>query len=196
MRLAISLEKFGLIERRSDGSYQLGAETKRLGLVYEQAFDLERAITPVLEELSQRTEETASFYVPHAKRRLCLYRVESPQRLRVHVRPGDLRPMDQSAIARVLRAFGSSTQTASPPDIQVPLYSSGATDPHVAALAMPVFGEEGALLGAVALSGPVTRFTQERAEAVADLLCSAAVQITKSIGGRLEIPQATSTEAA
>ena len=37
--------------------------------------------------------------------------------------------------------------------MSLPIYSSGITDPHVAALAIPVFGSGGLLLGACAV-GP------------------------------------------
>ena len=59
----------------------------------------------LLEELVARTGETAAFYVRRGEQRLCLYRVDSPHLLRMHVRVGDALPLDNSGIAQVLRAF-------------------------------------------------------------------------------------------
>src|SRR3712207_5756316 len=140
MRLMVSLERFGLVTRLYDGSYQLDAEVLRLGSIYQQSLNLEAHVLPVLRRLVDQTQETAAFYVRHGARRLCLYRVDSPHLLRLHIRPGDMLPMDQSAIARVLRAFADGSEDPTTAALELPLYSSGATDPHTAALAMPVFG--------------------------------------------------------
>src|SRR4051794_32058093 len=110
MRLCISLEKFDLVERLDDGRYRLGVEAARIGWVYQQSFAMEERIIPVLERLAAESEETASFYIRRGSQRLCLFRADSPHPLRMNVRPGDMRPMDDSAIAQVLARFGERTQ--------------------------------------------------------------------------------------
>ena len=108
LRLAISLEQCGLLKRLDDGGYRLDAEVLRLAAVYQDQLDLEALISPILKQLVDMTQETASFYIRRGEQRMCLFRVDSPHRLRLHVRPGDLLPMDKSAIAQVLRAFDDS----------------------------------------------------------------------------------------
>jgi DNA-binding IclR family transcriptional regulator len=184
MRLCISLEKFDLIERLDDGRYRLGVEAARIGSVYQQSFALEERIVPVLERLAAESLETASFYIRRGRERLCLFRADSPSPLRMNVRPGDMRPMDESAIAQVLRTFGTRRE----PDtstVDVPLYTSGITDPHVASLAMPVFGTERRLVGALALSGPASRLTAERAEALKPRLREAGERLSCEMGAQL-----------
>src|SRR3712207_141278 len=149
LRLAVSLENFGLIMRLHDGSYQLGAEVLRLGSAFQQSLDLESHVMPVLQDLVEETEESASFYVRHGNQRLCAYRVDSPHRLRLHIQPGDMLPLDQSAIARALKAFAKWPDDPSGALVNLPIYSAGATDPHTAALAMPVFGANLRLVGAL-----------------------------------------------
>ena len=107
MRLAVSLEAHGFLAHQPDGSYRLGAEVLRLGSIYQQSFRLEAHVMPVLEALVAATGESASFYIRHGDHRQCLFRVDSPQPLRLHVQQGDLLPMDRSAIAQVLRTFGA-----------------------------------------------------------------------------------------
>ena len=58
MRLAVSLEKYGLMARVADSSYRLDAEVFRLGMLYRQSFRLENFVRPVLEELVARLGET------------------------------------------------------------------------------------------------------------------------------------------
>ncbi|BAI74460.1 transcriptional regulator (plasmid) [Azospirillum sp. B510] len=180
MRMALSLESFGLIKRVDDGGYRLDAEVMRLAACYQHAFGLADHVTPVLERLARSTGETASFYTRRGEQRLCLFRVESASPIRMHVQPGDLRPMDKSAIAQVLRHFDVGRAA---PKIDVPIYTCGVTDPHAAALATPVFGPGGSLLGALALSGPVTRLTADYAGKIRSDLKAAGDELTKSCGG-------------
>ena len=184
MRLCISLEKFDLVERLADGRYRLGVEAARIGSVYQQSFAMEDRIVPVLERLAADSQETASFYIRRGNERLCLFRVDSPHPLRMNVRPGDIRPMDLGAIAQVLATFSAKT----PPSrsrVDLPLFTSGVTDPHVAALAMPVFGAGGKFLGALAISGPLSRLTAEYADTLATHIREAADRLSAELGAQL-----------
>ena len=180
MRLAVSLEQYRLLARLPDGSYRLDAETLRLGTAYQQAFNLSDHVAPALGEVAAKTGETASFYVNHGDERLCLFRVESANPIRMHVQPGDTRPMDKSAIAQVLRKYASTLPL---PDDDLPLFTSGITDPHSAALAMPVFGIGDTLIGALSISGPVSRLTPARADQLKELLVETAQKLTVACGG-------------
>ncbi|MCP3381276.1 IclR family transcriptional regulator [Bradyrhizobium sp. CCGUVB4N] len=180
MRLALSLQRYRLIARLPDGSYRLDAETLRLGTAYQQAFRLSDHIMPVLEHLTAKTGETTSFYVRNGDERLCLFRVESTNRIRMTVQPGDSRPMDKAAIAQTLRRYESGPPG---PNDELPLFTSGVTDLHAAALAMPVFGVGDKLVGALAISGPVSRLTSARAEQVKGALVEAATKLTIACGG-------------
>src|SRR4030095_13809189 len=150
------------------------------GTPYQQAFNLSDHVAPALSELAAKTGETASFYVRHGDERLCLFRVESANPIRMHVQPGDTRPMDKSAIAQVLRKYTSAVPL---PDDELPLFTSGITDPHAAALAMPVFGIGNTLIGALSISGPVSRLTPARADQLKELLVETAQKLTVACGG-------------
>jgi DNA-binding IclR family transcriptional regulator len=180
LRLTLSLQRYRLIARLPDGAYRLDAETLRLGTAYQQAFRLSDHVMPVLEQLAAKTGETTSFYVRNGEERLCLFRVETTNRIRMAVQPGDSRPMDKSAIAQTLRRYESGPPG---PDDDLPLFTSGVTDPHAAALAMPVFGIGEALVGALAISGPVSRLTAARAEQAKAPLVEAANKLTLACGG-------------
>jgi DNA-binding IclR family transcriptional regulator len=179
MRLAVSLERYRLLARLPDGSYRLDAETLRLGTAYQQAFNLADHVLPALEHLVADTGETASFYVRRDDERLCLFRVESEKPIRMHVQPGDTRPLDGSASAQILRRCA----TGVPDDMALPLFTSGVTDPHAASLAMPVFGAGQALVGALTISGPVSRLTADWAREVGGILLDAAAKLTLACGG-------------
>ncbi|MCS6922008.1 MAG: helix-turn-helix domain-containing protein [Elioraea sp.] len=186
MRLAVSLEARGFLARQEDGSYRLDAELLRLATIYTQSFRIENEVMPVLEELVARTGESAAFYVRRGEQRLCLFRVDSPHLLRLHVRVGDALPLDSSAIAQVLRIFAERPLPAYVSSLDLPIVTMGATDPHTGAMAMPVFGPGDRLAGALALSAPVIRWTTEAQAAARPVLREAAEGLTRRLGG--EIP--------
>jgi DNA-binding IclR family transcriptional regulator len=185
MRLAVSLESYGYLSRTPAGEYRLEAELLRLGMIYQQSFRLEAHVMPVLENLVAQTGESASFYIRREEQRLCLFRVDSPHRLRLHVRQGDLLPMDSSAIAQVLRIFTTAPLPPEAAALDFPLYTGGVSDPHVAGMAAPVFGPEDQFAGALTLAGPLARLTAEAARQAAPVLRQAATALTRSLGGRM-----------
>lgn len=179
MRLMVSLEDHGLVNRLADGRYMLASEVMRLNAVYQEALDLERHVMPRLHRLTEETGETASFYVRHGAYRLCQYRVNSPHRLRLHLQPGDMRPMDDAAGAQALRATFEEAGAG-----MAPLYSCGATDPHAASMALPIFGPLQELVGALVISGPASRLTEEHARRLGKVFMQVADDLTRSLGGR------------
>jgi DNA-binding IclR family transcriptional regulator len=185
MRLAVSLEAHGFLARQEDGSYRLDAEVLRLATIYTQSFRLEDQVMPVLEELVARTGESAAFYVRRGEQRLCLFRVDSPHLLRLHVRVGDALPLDSSAIAQVLRIFAERPLPAYAASLDLPIVTMGATDPHTGAMAMPVFGTGERLAGALALSAPIIRWTAEAQAAARPILREAAEGLTRRLGGEM-----------
>jgi DNA-binding IclR family transcriptional regulator len=187
MRLAISLEAHGFLAREEDGAYRLDAEVLRLGTIYTASFRLEAHVMPVLEELVARTGETAAFYVRRGEQRLCLFRVDSPHLLRMHVRVGDALPLDSSAIAQVLRAFAPCPLPGYAAALELPIVTMGATDPHTGAMAAPVFGPGERLAGALALSAPVIRWTADAQAAARPTLVEAAAALTRRIGGKAPV---------
>lgn len=179
MRLMVSLETYGFVSRMADGRYMLASEVMRLNAVYQEALDLERHVVPRLHQLTDETGETASFYVRHGAYRLCQYRVNSPHRLRLHLQPGDLRPMDGAAGAEALRTPFSRAK-----DGLEPLYSSGATDPHSASMALPIYGPLQEIIGALVLSGPAARLTSDYAKSIRNVFVEVAEDLTRSLGGK------------
>lgn len=181
LRISASLLDANYLLRDTHGNYRLGPEIARLNLIYTESMRVEHFVIPVLQSLVEATGETASIYIRHGSYRLCQYRVNSPHQLGVHKQPGEIRPMDDASSAIVLRSFGDRGEHRLP--MKLPLYSQGATDPDVASMALPVYQNEGVLLGALVLAGPCTRLTQERAVEYSDLMRSAALSLSRQLGG-------------
>ena len=158
LRLAASLEHARLLQRSADGRYALGPEVARLHGIYAESFSLQAQVMPALHELVAATRESAAFHVRQGDARVCLYRVDSPQPLRDHVRPGELLPLNRGAGGRVLMAFSGARGR-----LHEQIRRDGVADltgdrvKDLAGISAPVFGVGGELLGALTLTLPAQR---------------------------------------
>ena len=117
---------------------------------------------PVLQALVDRTRESAAFHVRQGEQRLCLYRVDSPQPIRDHIRAGDLLPLERGVGGRVLLAF-SGQRGAVYDKVRRDRVAAlkGDREEGVAGVAAPVFGPAGQLVGALTVTLPTQRFKTE-----------------------------------
>ncbi|WP_421953881.1 IclR family transcriptional regulator [Polaromonas sp.] len=175
LRLLASLEHARLVQRLDSGSYALGNEVARLNAVYAASFSLDRVVLPVMRSLVAATRESAAYHVVQGDARLCLYRVDSPQPVRDHIKAGDILPMNRGTGGRVLTAFGPQpTQPVSARDknlyarIREQGYFSTTGDrlAGVAGISAPVFRADGSLAAALTLTMPVERYDEKHVRKV------------------------------
>lgn len=65
-----------------------------------------------------------------------------------------------------------------------PIYSCGATDPHAASMALPIYGPIHELIGALVISGPASRLTEEHAKRLGKAFAEVADDLMRSLGGK------------
>lgn len=163
LRLAASLERFNYIARSESGRFRLGPAAWQLGSCYRQAFNLADVLRPELEALSAATRETASFYIREGNNRICLYRSEPDRAIRHTISEGAKMPLERGASGRVLLAFsGDDADWAATIRNQGHAVSLGERDLEVAAISVPLVAGSGRLVGALAVSGLITRFDDNR----------------------------------
>jgi len=182
LRLAVSLEKFGYLIRGENGRFRLGPTTWRLGASYRQSFDLSDIIRPELKLLSDATNETASFYIREGMSRICLYRSEPARAIRHSITEGASMPLDRGATGKVLLAFSSDPEEGNP-SIRSSGFaiSLGERDPEVAAVSVPLRSAAGRLVGAIAVSGLITRFNEDRCADLVAALVESQKRLTAQI---------------
>lgn len=184
LRMLVSLVHFGLLQKMPDGRYCLGVEIARLHVIYVDAFSLESHVMPCLRQLVQDTRESASFHVRQGEQRLVLYRVNSPQSVTDQGRQGDLLPLTSGAGGKVLQAFGPQPAQGSLFD-QVRrdrvIALQGDRVPDLSGVSAPVFGADGALVGALTLTVPTARYDA----ALIDSVRTHAQLLTQRLGGRI-----------
>jgi DNA-binding IclR family transcriptional regulator len=183
LRLLLSLENAGYVIRLATGQYQLGAKVMQLGTTYRTNFALDAHVLPILRNLADATRETASFHVQEGDKRLCLFRVESPQAVRDFLVAGTVHPMDDTASGLVLRHFrADGAQTATK---RLVYRTSGIRDSLTASLSTPVFGVNGQLVGALTVTGPIERFEVSETERMTPILLAAANKLSRTLGAKL-----------
>jgi len=193
LRLAASLEKFGYVRRADNGAYQLGSEVLRLGLLYQKQFPTFKIVPAALREIASEVREGASFYVCEGDERVCLHRVESSRTVRDSVHEGSRLPLSVGAASHVLLAF-QGAKGKRYDDIRQLFFaeSYGERDPETAAVACPVFGPEGRVVGALSISGPRYRIHSAGAANFLPALFKQGRLLTRNLGGDPDaFPKAT-----
>lgn len=179
MRLCGTLEQLGyLIQRREDGCYVLGPRLLSLGRAFERYNPLIAIVRSQLKNLAAELNETVSFQVIRGTRRLCICSVECSHLSRYSTPEGGEASFPYGASSKVLLAWGppelrqqvlaqapyrrytvctpvtSEELTAAIELTRLQGYSISMEErtPETAAVAMPAFGRDGELLGAISVA--------------------------------------------
>ena len=199
-RLVTRLMAKGLCERSPRGQLVAGGRLVRMGL---RALDRLSELRPAedqLRALSRATGESASLGMLLGGRILLVARHESEQLLRVVVRVGDTLPPHRSALGKAVlaqlppsqrlsvlqQALGRpASKVAAQLDeelasIRLQGYSVDEEQfaPGLRCRAAPVFAPTGTVLGAISISGPSARFSQEQADNAVGALQRACAQVS------------------
>jgi DNA-binding IclR family transcriptional regulator len=184
LRILTSLLELKYMARTENGLYFIGPAALRLASLHAAAAHDSDMIMAELSRLSRVTSETTSFSIRKDDFRIYIHRVHAPRRLRDNIHPGDASPVHKGATGRILLAFSESDDPRFERErIEMIATSNGEMEPGMTGISSPVFGEGGALAGAISVSGPGSRLRdQEIASAKLELLASAQ-SITAHMGG-------------
>jgi len=184
LRLARTLALDDYLAQRPDGTWRLARAAGWLGACYQSTFNVHDVVEPVLRELSDATGESATFYVREGNQRICVSRIEGVRSIRHHVRVGASLPLNLGGPGRVILAF--SGEAGEPYDtIRRAGYmmSLGERDPEVSSIAAPVYTVNWALMGALCISGPSSRLTEDILEQHKETVLSAANRLSRAMMG-------------
>ena len=180
LRYMITLLRENMVSKNADGSYYLGTKVLSLAYSHEKSLDYLETIRPSLQRLVAATQETASFYVRQGTMRVCLFRHNSPQSLRVSLRQGETVPLDDTSTGLVLQHADRSPMV----DGSYIRQTAGLIDPLTTSISTPIFGARETVLGALTLSGPIGRFAPADPN-VRRLLYDEAAQLSRKFGSSI-----------
>src|SRR5690625_4276837 len=167
------------VTRLENGEYQLGARVLQWARVYTSSLNLEQHVPPALNRLVELTGEGASFFVRDGDMRVCLYRADSKKELRDHIQQGELLPLKRGAAGKTLLQYSGIKEGDQKPEVFV---SIGEREEEIAAISAAVFST-GGLKGAVAISGPATRFTENNIATWSKIVLNEAQDLSRILGG-------------
>lgn len=188
LRLSDSLLRAGYLARIPDGSYQIGPKPLQLGAIFQRQFRTVEHVPAILRHLVTDLNESASFYIPVGTGRVCLHRVDAPRMIRDAVKEGDWRPLENGAAGIVILAFRGSPGPLMD-EVRREYWASSfgnEIDPELAAVSVPTFGPNGALVGALSISGPRNRLEATGTATIVPVLLACAKTLTTAFGGDVE----------
>lgn len=188
LRLMQSLENLGYIDRDEDGLYRIGAQAWRVGMLFNSELHLQRLLPPVLNELSAKVDESASFWIPIGTpptARLCIFRAEPQRSVRVQTLLGSKIPANTGgSTARMMRAFADPKHREDDRIRAERVCTTWAErDPELCGVSSPVFGVDRKFVGVLSISAPISRHSRKWLETMRPLVLSAADEITSRLSG-------------
>lgn len=209
-RMLTTLQNHGMVEFDSDAQlWSIGVETYRMGSAFLRRRKLVDRARAVMQELMEKTGETANLGVAEDDCVVFVSQVETHQAIRAFFRPGTKSPFHASGIGKAVLAHldrdrvnaivrkagldAYTERTLSEPaslarDLEHIRERGWSVDdeeryPGMRCVAAAVFNEFGEPIGGVSVSGPTVRVTPEKVLQIGPLVCSAAAELTRMIGG-------------
>ena len=203
-RILGTLAAAGYVERSpASGRYRLGARLLRLANHALAGLDLRTEARPHLEALVEQVGETATLSVPGEPDAVTIDFIPSRAAVASVAQIGRPSVAHATAAGKVMLAFGSRASLAEPlegytartitdaarlaGEIEAVrrrghARAVGEREPHLNAIAAPVFGARGELVAILGLQGPDARFGARALDAAVPILRDHAVAISSALG--------------
>ncbi len=167
-RLASALEVHGLLRRDASGRFELGHGLVALGQLSANRFPLVDVARPVATALRDATGEAVQVFVREGSQRRCVLSLESAHGLRWIVPEGSLLPIEVGSSGRLLEGEPARNGW---------MQSVGEREAGVASVSAPIHTADGAIIGALSVSGPVERLTKQPGKRFGTMIVAAASEI-------------------
>jgi len=164
-RILSTLEEYGYVSRLKSKDYVVGTQALYLSAIYTQSNHLEQ-IRPIIDAIRDISGETASFFVEEDSMRICLYRAHSRDEIRHNIEQGSRLELNRGASGRIILAYGKrkNDKTGFYKEIRDAGYYLAIHEHNSSlfALAVPVISSSSKFVGAIVVSGPISRFNDKQ----------------------------------
>jgi DNA-binding IclR family transcriptional regulator len=171
-RLAVALERHGLLRRDGEGRFDLGPELAAMGRMASERYPLAALALATLEQLRDASGESVQLFVREGNQRRCVLSLQSPHALRWIVPEGVLFPLDAGSAGRVLIGEVDGGGWVA---------SVEEREAGVASVSAPVRAGDGSIVAAVSISGPIDRMTRQPGKRFGALVVDAAVAVARRL---------------
>lgn len=210
-RLMAEMKDIGILKQDPTSRlYSIGSRSLRWAEVFSSALDLRTVSLPIMEELRETTTETITLYTLEGNERLCVERMESRHNIRMVSRVGMRLPLHAGSAGKAILAFlpvMKQEEILNSLDMKPftpytytdkellkeelkKIRSQGYSISHrewlmdASGVASPCFGADEEVAGALSISGPTTRFTEEKIQEYAVEVVKSVVQISQLMGSK------------
>lgn len=196
------------VARKVDGRFELGPVLIQLGNAALAGTEIRDLALPLLQKLTDVTDETSHLAIPCDDRALIVAVQDSPHPLRAASRPGFLAELHCSSTgkiflaylhrARIAEVLAGYTPTKRMPATQTtPAEIKKEADlthkrgfslddeefnPGVRCLAAPVFGSDGTVVAAIGITAATVRFTEKRIPEMSVKVRAVADELSRLMG--------------
>jgi IclR family acetate operon transcriptional repressor len=206
LRIMATLQLEGFV-RKVDGRFELGPVLIHLGNASLAGTEIRTAALPVLQGLTDSTEETSHLALPCDDRSLIVAVQDSPHPLRAASRPGYLAELHCSSTGKIFLAFlhahrlpgvlGKNVIRRTPHtltalgeikrEIELTRQRGYSLDneeyhPGVRCCAAPVYASDGTVVAAIGITAATVRFPEERVPELSAKVIAAATELGRSLG--------------
>jgi IclR family acetate operon transcriptional repressor len=210
LRILANLESRNYVDRDIHGRYRLGLRLLQLGARATAGIDLRNVAQPVMEALRDEFEETVNLALPTNNGIVYIEILQSAHGLRMAASVGMRDAYHSSALGKAILAHlpdGRADEIIGPDplerktsrtlvtraslfreldQVRKQRFAIDEEENEIGArcIGAPIFDHLGTCIGAVSVSGPVSRLTSERAGVIADWVIAAAASISRHLGHR------------
>lgn len=195
-------------------AYRLGPAAAALGARALRESRIRAEAMPVLRDLSRRTGETATVSARMSGGRVYLDQVESPQEIKMTVETGRRYPLHTGSSSNCILAFLPADEQAAILAVEIPAvtehtvvdpaklqerlrtirregYATSASERQLGAgaVAAPIFGLTGEVVGSISVCGPAARVDDDARRRYIPLVREAADTISRRLGWHGGLPQ-------
>jgi DNA-binding IclR family transcriptional regulator len=179
-RILCTLEEYGYVSRLKNKNYVIGTQALYLSAIYTQSNHLEQ-IRPIVDRIRDISGETSSFFVEEDDNRICLYRAHSRDEIRHNIEQGSRLELNRGASGRIILAYGKRQKDKKGfyKDIRDQGYYLSINEHNASlfALAVPVLSNSNKFVGALVVSGPISRFDEQQKISLLNLLSKQLINI-------------------
>lgn len=211
-RMLTTLENHGMVEfGEAEQLWSIGVEAYRIGSAFLRSRKLVDRARSVMQDLMEKTGETANLGVAEDDCVVFVSQVETHQAIRAFFRPGTRSTFHASGIGKAilahldpgrveailgrtgLQSFTKNTLSrrrqlaADLEDVRARGWSVDDEEryPGMRCVAAAIFNEFAEPVGGISISGPTVRVTPDRLAAIGPVVRDAAAAVTRMIGGVL-----------
>jgi len=202
-RLLTDLQEEGYVKQESGGRrYELTLKIWELGLRVISRLDWQSIVRPFLEDLSERTGETAHLAILDKAEIIYIDKIEGSQPIQAYSRIGGRAPAKNVATGKALLAFNSkyfsldnNSISEFPENIEelgnheiISIRKQGFSvnlgewRSDVGGIAGPIFDSFGVVIAAIGISGPIARFPANNIESIAYTVVDVAAGASRALG--------------